>query len=548
MLNFCYKEYQINNSFGDEVVIFGAMKSFWKIKRLDKLMITSFIPPFVLATFIALFVLIMQTLWLYIDDILGKGANLFIVIEFLFYLSMSLVPLALPIGILLASVMLFGNLGEHYELSSMKSAGISLFRIMLPLIFLCGGISFFSYTCNEYLIPLSNLKFKSRLYDLRKSRPTLNLEEGVFNEDFNGYVIHIGKKGEDGREISDVLIYDHQNTDSKGKTNIIRAKEGEMYASDDNNFFIMKLRNGNMYQEMKKGGEEGSHPFMRSQFGTWTKIFDLRQFSMNRTDEDLFKSNQSMKNSSQLGADIDSMRLKLATLEANTYNQLIEIANEKPAEESSSQIISDTTTKDEKEIREMEERKLKAEKLRKRLSLENKLDFSNYRMNEFSEDSIQFLYQTFQKDKQIGLINKTKSKVQLARQRASSHKSASKNIGEKLIKHIYELNVKFSFALVCLVFLFIGAPMGAIVRKGGFGYPMLISIVFFILFILMTIFCKKLAESQALSAVVAAWVPVLALAPIGAMLTYQAINDSKFIDFSKIANFIRKRNSIKDEG
>ena len=100
---------------------------------------------------------------------------------------MSLVPLALPIGILLASVMLFGNLGEHYELSSMKSAGISLFRIMLPLIFLCGGISFFSYTCNEYLIPLSNLKFKSRLYDLRKSRPTLNLEEGVFNEDFNGY-------------------------------------------------------------------------------------------------------------------------------------------------------------------------------------------------------------------------------------------------------------------------------------------------------------------------------------------------------------------------
>lgn len=510
-------------------------------------MVKGFIPPFILASFIALFVLIMQTLWLYIDDILGKGASLFIVVEFLFYLSMSLVPLALPIGVLLASVMLFGNLGEHYELSSMKSAGISLFRIMLPLIFLTGGISLFSYMTNEYIIPLSNLKFKSRLYDLRKSSPTLNLEEGVFNDDFNGYVIHLGKKHEDGRHIEDVLIYDHQNTDTKGKVNIIKAQRGEMYASDDNNFFIMKLEDGNMYQEMKKGTDQGSYPFMRSSFKTWTKIFDLRQFSLNRTDEDLFKSNQSMKNSSQLRVDIDSMAQRLLNLEDQSYDKLANLYETEPEVKLQEESNSDTTKTDSKaDVKELNERREEAEKLRKRIESRSKSNYSIEQVNSLDEEGIASLYQLYHEDQHMHILSKTKSMIQFNLQKVSSQKSATKNIMKKLVKHIYELNVKYSFALVCMVFLFIGAPMGAIVRKGGFGYPLLISIVFFIIFILLTIFCKKLAESQALSPVVAAWVPVLALMPIGLLLTYRAINDSKLLDLSVFINWIKRKKSSSE--
>jgi lipopolysaccharide export system permease protein len=518
------------------------MKKWWHIKKLDRFMVTSFLPPFVMATFIALFVLIMQTLWLYIDDILGKGANLFIVVEFLFYLSMSLVPLALPIGVLLASVMLFGNLGEKYELSSMKSAGISLFRIMLPLIFLTAGVAMFSFLCNEYIIPISNLKFKSRLYDLRKSRPTLNLEEAVFNEDFKGYVIHIGKKNDNGRDIEDILIYDHQNTDSKGQTNIIRAKSGEMYASRDNNFFIMKLDDGNMYQEMRKNqGGSGQYPFMRSSFKSWTKIFDLRQFDMNRTDEDLFKSNQSMKNSAQLRADIDSMNIRLTDLGDRTFKQVSELQEQLPEVNYTTEEAQDTLDAQKAQIKELAERKDLAEQLRRDVRRPNSADLSLHQVDNPDSVDATFFYQYFKPDQQRGVMNKAKTGLQLSRQKVSSHASALKNIRKKLIKHIYELNIKYSMALVCLIFLFIGAPMGAIVRKGGFGYPMLISIVFFILFILMTIFCKKLAESEALQPVLAAWVPVLILAPIGGLLTYRAMNDSKFIDLDRIINLFRRR-------
>jgi len=168
---------------------------------------------------IALFVLVMQTLWLYIDDILGKGAGIFVILEFLVYLSISMIPLALPIGVLLAGVFLFGNLGERYELSSMKSAGISLIRIMMPILFFATLVSLFSWFCSDYLGPNSYIKFISRLNDLKKQKPTLSLQEGIFNEDFYSYVIRIGKKSSNGTDINDILIYDHSSTERNGGKN-----------------------------------------------------------------------------------------------------------------------------------------------------------------------------------------------------------------------------------------------------------------------------------------------------------------------------------------
>jgi lipopolysaccharide export system permease protein len=174
------------------------------IKIIDKLLIKSFIPPLFMAFFIALFVLIMQTLWLYIDTIVGKGVGILLMMEMIGYLSVSLIPMALPIAIIIGAVMVFGNLGERYELSSLKSAGVSLIRIMLPLMVLTGMLSVFSFFCSDNLIPVSLLKFKSRLYDIKTQKPTLNLETGLFNYDFGGYVIRIGEKGDDNRTIKDL--------------------------------------------------------------------------------------------------------------------------------------------------------------------------------------------------------------------------------------------------------------------------------------------------------------------------------------------------------
>ncbi|MCB0533733.1 MAG: LptF/LptG family permease [Saprospiraceae bacterium] len=162
------------------------------MKKIDKLLLSSFIGPFIVSFGIALFVLVMQFLWLYIDEIAGKGVSVFILIELIAYLSIATFPMALPIAVLIAGVMVLGNLAERYELSSMKSAGVSLIRIMRSMIIMAAGIAFFSYICSDFLIPIANLKFKSRLYDIRKQKPALTLEKGVFNEDFRQFVIRIG--------------------------------------------------------------------------------------------------------------------------------------------------------------------------------------------------------------------------------------------------------------------------------------------------------------------------------------------------------------------
>jgi len=282
------------------------------VKKIDKLLTSSFIAPFIATFFIALFVLIMQFLWTYIDDIVGKGAGLWIIVELLFYLSISLFPTALPIAVLISSVMLMGNLAENYELASFKSAGVPLLRVMAPLMAVTAVISLFSFFCSNNFIPIANLKFKSRLYDIRKQKPTLSLEEGVFNDDFKDIIIHIGKKGEDNVSIEDILIYDHSNY-NRDRASIITAKRGEMYATDGQEYFVMNLYDGSQYQEMEASGtgREKNHPFMRTSFKEWTRIFDLGEFELNRTDERLFKSHQTMLSARQLVVAIDSIDHKI---------------------------------------------------------------------------------------------------------------------------------------------------------------------------------------------------------------------------------------------
>jgi len=491
------------------------------LKKLDLMILKGFAGPFIASFFIALFVLVMQTLWLYIDDIIGKGAGAFVILEFLFYLSLSLVPLALPIGVLLAGVFLFGNLGERYELSSIKSAGVSLIRVMMPMIFISLLISISSLVFSDFIIPKANLKFLSRLHDIKRQKPTLSLEEGVFNDDFYGYVIRIEKKLSDGKTIRNVLVDDHSNYNSKST---ISAREGRMYVTQGGKFLVMELNNGELYQVPERGSVSNAlYPFIRTRFDTLLKVFALDEFNLERSDEDLFKNNQRMKNSIQLRAELDSIT--------------------RERDQNLPEVFS-------RYVRDFQSVRKRAERL-KSDSLVRKTVFSaetrNSRIaeaallvsNDASPDSI---LATLHSEDPLIKSQLVRKSIDMFRRDFDSNSGFienEKNLDKKAAKFGYELFIKYSYALVCLLFVFVGAPLGAIVRKGGYGYPLIICMMVFVIYILLNTFFKRLSEGLSISAEIGAWLPCVIILIPGIFLTWTAQLDLNPISWIKLR--IKKR-------
>lgn len=519
-----------------------------RLKRIDELVITSFIPPFLVAFSVSLFVLLMQMLWIYIDDLAGKGLGFFTVIELLSYRAVSFVPMALPLGILLSSVMLMGNYAEHYELSSMKSAGMSLVRIMRPLLVFALFAVAFSWYCSDYLIPAANLKFGSRMWDIQQTKPALRLDVGVFNDDFQGFTIHIGKKMGDGRTIKDVIIYDHTESNS-GKYTVITAKDGEMFSAEGGNIFVMRLRNGTQCIESRgyQASSQSKYPFIRTGFKQFTKVFDLSEFSLSRTNEELFKQSRQTMDSRALQAAADSMALDIhkRTVTAGNYvpnyisifkvdstylREELKKANTQATDQASNSGSGPTP-------------------LNVSTPIESTFDSTHSISIGVARSTI------IKRVKPIGVVTKFADTFSDAdkttlRGRAESAARGIQNqtfsttasldaTKENRVKFIYDWQMKYSIAAVCFIFMFIGAPMGAIVRKGGFGYPLLVSIVFFMLFVILTIFCRKIAETFVVSAYLAAWIPCIILMPLGAWLTYKAMNDQPLNLFEGLRYFLQ---------
>src|SRR5688500_3829430 len=279
--------------------------------QIDRMLVSGFIPPFIMSFFIAVFVLLMQFLWKFIEEIIGKGIEPLVVLEMVFYKSVSLFPLALPIAVLLSGVMVMGNLAERYELSSFKSAGVSLLRMMLPLFAVSTVIGLFSFYCSNTIIPLANLKYQSRLYDIRNQKPTLSIEPGVFNEDFRGYAIRVGKKHRDKETIEDIMVYDDTQR-NRGQMNVVTAQKGKMYVSEDDGAFVMTLYDGYQYAESVAEGRPNSLPFTVSHFKEWTRRFDLGEFQLDRTEEEQFKSHHMMKSARQIAMELDTLDEQIA--------------------------------------------------------------------------------------------------------------------------------------------------------------------------------------------------------------------------------------------
>lgn len=536
-----------------------------RLKKIDGLVVRSFTGPYLLSFFVAQFVLVMQFLWKYIDDILGKGFSVLDLLELIFYFGVTQIPMALPIAILLSSVMVFGNMSERYELSSMKSAGVSLIRIMRPGIVLALLTAILSLIASNYLKPQANFQFQKRMRIMKSQKPSLAMEAKIFNRDFGGYSIRVDEKTEED-EITDVLIYDHTNTD-KSLVNLTKAEKGKMYNTDDGNLFIMELENGTSYREMKrerkKDGSGKKYPFMRTDFKEWKKVFDMSEFDTD--DEDgisINRNKEDMLNTFQLLNAIDSVDQKKAKLIADVINEqedkvkLLEetynsakskyggkegakIRKEKEAR------VKTNITKNKYKSRSVEPKKSTKSKVKKLISEQKKKLQPNKKKGQKTiiQNQIDTLsnyahwYETVSPNDKNNLPVKATQSSSRRKDLLRNSTTNIKSLSYVRNKYLLRLNQPYSFAMICIVFLFIGAPLGSIIRKGGYGYPLLFAILFYMLFIITSIMGEKLVRSGSMHPVLAAWFANLLVMPVAIWLTIKALRDSKF-ESNRLFTFI----------
>ena len=280
------------------------------MKKLYRLILKSFLGSFIFTFFIVIFVLLMQFLWVYVDDLVGKGLSFKILMELFFHASVTFVPMALPLAILLASIMSFGDLGEHYELVAMKASGISIWKVMRPLVIFSVMLSGMAFIFSNSINPVAMLKFKTLLFDVRKQKLAFDIKEGVFYKDIDNYVIYVDRKGKDGSTIYGVKIYDH--TDREGNCKIMVADSGVMSLSPNQRTIIFTLYNGYNYTEdnSDKDTFRKKRPFERMSFKEEQIKFSLESFDLTRSSENLYKSYQSMMNIHQLSTALDSLEVR----------------------------------------------------------------------------------------------------------------------------------------------------------------------------------------------------------------------------------------------
>jgi len=469
-------------------------------------MLKSFLGPFVFTFFVALFILLLQFLWKYIDDLVGKGLEWYIIAKLLFYASSTFVPLALPLAILLSSIMTFGNLGEHYELVSIKAAGISLRKAMKPLAILALAISIGAFFFSNYVLPVANLKFGSLLYDVRQQKLAFNINEGIFYNGFENVVIQVGRKNKDNKTIYDVKIYDHNRR--MGNTNVTLAQKGIMELSPDKKKMVFTLFDGNSYSEINESGYRKRRPFETTKFDKQILVFDLGDFNLSRTNEDLFRSHYSMLNIQQLNYSIDSL------------------STEKAARHEFYQ-----------------------KKYLKRYSYLDKMDsllldtvvVSDYIL----VDSLKYpLLQNFDNKAKAEILENSLKSVRSLKDNLIYYEKELNSRQTIVIKHEVVWNQKFKLSLACLIFFFIGAPLGAIIRKGGLGFPVVVSVLFFVIYHITSITGEKAALTGEWNVVFGVWMSTLIILPMGLFLTWKATTDAPLLDAESWTRFFGKFKGI----
>ena len=457
------------------------------IKKLDKLILKAFFWPFLATFFIALFVLMMQTIWKYIDDLVGKGLDMLTLSKFILYASATMVMLALPIAILLSSIMTFGKLGESFELVAIKSSGIPLLRFMRPLFFVAILLCGITFLFANYIIPVANLKFAVLYNDIYRKSPAFDLKDGIFYNGFSGYSIKVAKKEKDRSTLRNVLIYEQ----SYGlQDNTVISESGIMKISPDKKFLEFRLKNGYRYEE-EGNIADSNNTFTRVGFKEYNKLFDLSQLDIQKTADSLFKTGFRMQNVRQLDKTIDSLERFPDSFARRTTRELSIYINA-----------------------------IKYKDSNKNFSSEEKKGIAVKKFDDLIPDSLKSVVN----QRALNTVNSLKSITEMTSFDAESR-------AKDLSLHLLEWHKKFSLSAACLVLFFIGAPLGSIIRKGGLGMPLVVAIIFFLLFHLLNMFGEKFVKQGLLTPLVGTWLPIIVLTPVGIFLTYKATHDSQL--FSK---------------
>lgn len=472
------------------------------MKKLALLLIRTFIGPFIVSFIIALFILDMQFLWLYADDLMGKGLEVPVILELMLYASARFVNMALPLAILMSSIMTMGALAENYELTAMKTAGLSLYRILRPLAVLIVLIGIGAFYFSNNIWPVSNLKFRTLLYSVTKQKPALNLNDGVFYAGIEGFSIRVTRKDPKTQVLYDVLIYDHREA-SEGSRTVIRAERGEMDQTTDKRFLNFTLYNGYSYDEQREDvrrPDQRTHPHLANRFEKQILRIDLSSLAFNKADEDLFKNAYEMMTIGQLTTTVDSLRAEITQKEDDlvTYSTRTLF------------LTRDSLKMDEAETDQ-----------------------------EASQAGAHFLTE-FSAVQQQRIIEQA---IETTRNFKKSVENVLEDIAgrDRLAdRHDIEWHRKFFLAFSCVVLFFIGAPLGAIIRKGGLGLPTLIAIFLFLIYYIITIVGERMIKAGNMEPVIGMWISTVVLFPLSIFLTYKAATDSSIMNLDQYTAWLKK--------
>jgi lipopolysaccharide export system permease protein len=472
------------------------------VKKLYSLLLKSYLGPFFLTFFIALFIFLLQFIWKYIDDLVGKGLDFSVIAELLFYSTVNLIPMSLPMAILLSSIMLFGNMGENNELLAFKSAGVPLLKIMSPLIVLIVMISIGAFFFSNHVMPYSSLKMRSLIKDIQDTRPELSLKSGAFISTLKDFSIKVSSKNKETQMLYDMMIYDHSGAGGNRIVNL--ADSGKMYMSPNKTHMILELFHGSRYEEVEEPATSHFNktvPFERHYFDKEVMLFSMEGFGLKRNDESLWKDHFQMMNLEQLEFTIDSLSERLDSREKSIKTDLL---------------------------------------------------FNNYFRREVKADSLMYTsndYIPLDTDSLFNSLSKAHqlNSVDLAMNFARSVKNYVFNTDfdltsrfEWLIRYKIEWHRKYTLSIACLILFFIGAPLGAIIRKGGLGMPVVVSIIFFLLYYVISITGEKVAREGDITAMEGMWISSVILFPIGFFLTYKASRDSVILNIASYTAVFKK--------
>lgn len=514
------------------------------IKKLDKYLLKSYIRPLLVTFIISDFVLLMQFFWLYVDELVGKGLEWYILAELLFYASATFVPLALPIGILLASLMAFGNLGENYELIALKSAGISLKRILTPVVLLTAFLSVFALYYSDQILPKANLKFTSVFYDIRNQKLAFNLTEGVYYKDIEGYAIKINKKDPDDKTIYGVIVHDH--TDGKGNTNVTFAEKGIMEIVNDGANLKLTLFDGYNYDDEYSKEKKDVYPFKRIKFSKEEMLFDLSQFDLSRTDDELrrkhyrnFSNYRLKKVSDSLSYEMDTNKLYITN--KNKYFENINIqdlANLGNISKSDYIVTIDkneiysTSSTDSTSLTEYTSSIESTSSPDYKTSTEHHSQQSTdiTKNDKTGTTTIVFDKEYIQSLASKRVLNNAIDKASSQKRTTNYFNNNFTYVKAKINQNRIELNRRYALAFACLVLFFVGAPLGAIIRKGGLGMPLVLAVFIFIFYHIILTSGQKAAMKGNMDPFWGMWLANFIILPFGILLTYKATYDSKMLD------------------